>query len=467
MHTPRLVFFSILLLAACTPDFPPPELIAFESDPRILRGEWSGEAVLGYPITPLVYSPDGSRLFLKKAFINAIYDTATFEVATTLELDATAGVSTAQFSLDSSVLATTERKGYSEENVASLWDVVSGERLETFSLGGDDFVGFSRDLAYFATQSEIEDGTEIAIYDANSQQFLYSFVVPKGYAQTIEVSPDLSTVAVFENREGYTESLSVNIWATDTGENLLELSLDPSFTSYNLLYSPDGALLAITYGSLTRIRDVAAGTFLPDLSEAGTPLAFSADADKLVTKANQYVRFWDVQAGVKIEEVELEVIEPDKFGAITEQAISSQLDQVARGVGDQLQVADLNTGDTLAEITLSQPLDLQLSLEATYVDETSYTLSGTLQYDGERYNVQGDVSGGGSQRYLRPTTSLPPEASFRIEALNAESEVRWLLEGLAPYQDTYGPRPDEVFFGGDIVRPNEGWSHSFSLQRQP
>ncbi len=465
MRNYALGLFSILLLAACTPDFPPPEPIDFESDPRVLRGEWTGNAVLAYPVSPLVYSPDGSRLFFTKAFINAVYDTATFDTVTTLDL-ADASVSTAQFSLDAQVLATTERDGYGE-SLATLWDAVSGERLQTFSIERD-FIGFSRDLALFATRSNVEGGTEIAISNTDSRQFLYSFIVPEGYAQAIEVGPDLSSVAVFESREGGAESLTFKVWDIETGENLLELSLDPNISDYNILFSPDSSLLAITHGSLTRIWDAAVGAFLPDLGEdAGEPLAFSADNSQLVTKAGRYVRFWNVQEGVKLKDVELAVTAPDRFGAITEQAISPQLNQIAQGEDGQLQVADLNTGSNLTDITLSEPLDLRLNLEATYVDETSYDISGTLQYDSETFNVQGEVLGGGDQRYVRPATSPPPEATYRLEALDTGGEVRWILRGLAPRYDLYGDRPDEALFDGEIFRPEERWSRSFSLERQP
>ena len=113
---------------------------------------------------------------------------------------------------------------------------------------------------------------------------------------------------------------------------------------------------------------------------------------------------------------------------------------------------------------------MRLNLEATYMDDASYNVSGTLEYAGETYTVEGEVLGGGEQRYLKPMTSPLPEASFEINASDTQGEVRWRLIGSPPSddpQDDSAPLAEMTLEGSLGLAEGVGPSRFFFLERQP
>lgn len=468
MRNYALGLCSILLLAACTPDFSPPEPIDFESDPRILRGEWTGE-VASASATPQAYSPDGARLLVVEAFDATIYDTQAFDVVAELALDEAEFVDTAQFSPNAEVLATTRREAVDEEAFSvSLWNARTGERLQTSSSPFKGyFEGFSTNLERLATISFIE--STIEIWDVSSESRLSSFPVPEEYSDFL-VSPDLTTVAALRlNDRGKEVNYTVTLWNLATRAVMLETTVDAQSLDYDtFLFSPDGSLLAISYGqgdnSTTDIYDVAAGEFLLSSGKvAGGPLAFSGDNQRLATKpaCSSCVRVLDARTGRTLAEAEFDVPIPQAIYGIQ---FSPQLGQAARVSGGRLLVTDFNSGDVLADVVPAGPLSMRLDLEAVYIGTASYDVSGTLEYTGETYTVKGKVLGGGDQTYLKPMTSPLPEASFDINALDAQGDVRWTLEGPPPYDDS----PKELTLDGSLRLPQGvGPVHYFFLKRQP
>ena len=456
----RLTFLFAVFLTSCSV----PEPLAFESDPRILRGEWTGEATLLGSVAPLVYSPDGSRLFYKLADNNAIYDAEGLREVATLELDDEHDF--AQFSLDGATLATAST--FREENTVSLYNARTGERLDTFATEGG-VLKFSGGLERFATRLDSPspqfEPEEVGIWDVSSKKRLASLTLPtasSGFYSAVNLSADFSTVVTCESRYDE-ENVTVKLWRVEDGEE--QFSILPPATSYcfSLTFSPGESLLAIGYDAGIQVWDVSTGERLSDLSGAAQPLTFSSDNERLATQQEGYIYVWDVQTGAQLEE--LLIAEPWYYH---ERALNPQLSQLAwTDYKDQMYLSDLESGDVVADIALDEPPNLRLDLTATYVDESSYTVSGTLLYDGEPYAVQGDVQGGGKQKYLKPTSL--PRTFLELEASDANGEVRWRLEGRAPEydEDNGAVQTDNVFLRGKLSPVEETRSRLYLLERQP
>lgn len=467
----RTTLFLILLLAACESDVPTPERLDF-GDPRILRGAWAGE-VASAPVVPLAYSPDGSKLFSVKAFDTAVYDTRTFEVIARLELGEGEFVDTAQFDVDGEVVATTAKEDDQNRLAVSLWDARTGERLQDVSFEGS-FVAFSADLERLAVSTFLERSA-IEIWDVRSRSLLTSLDVPRGFVD-LTLNADLTEMALLE--EAYSRYV-LTLQDTETKRVRLEQPVSKEdYAEGALRFSPDASLLALTSGfanynepRTVDLLDTATGEFLASPGRTlGTIFAFSADSERFVTHSGcgACLRIWNARSGALLEEVTLETpgnLEDFAYGFL----LQPQLDQAAwRGLEEQLVVSDLGSGDVLARVAPMEPLDIGLTLDAAYVDESSYEVSGTLQYDGETYSVRGKVFGSSEQSYLKPATSYPdPNAWFILEALE-EGEVRWILQGAPPRKGENETGLDENSFEGTAQLPTTSYpSRTFRLTRQP
>lgn len=459
-----LISFSVftLLLAACTPGFDPEE-VDFENDPRILRGEWVGEAT-NFGLKPLVYSPDGAALFTVEGYEATVRDAQSLEITARLELDEGEFIDAAQFNLNGETLATTRRDTLFLEDDAyiSLWNAQTGQRLQEVSFKGE-FKGFSADLERFAVIS-FQAQTTVDIWTFAGER-LISFALPQNFEE-VTVSPDLATVAVLERVEA---TYVAKVWNMSDQTKLLEYPIGSQNRFDTFQFSADASLLVIASGesnlNVVRVWSIATGKFSSDAAEiVGDILTFSGK--KFVTRpsCNNCFYIWDAETITKLAEVDIDL------GFVSSPVFDAQLSQfAAHGPEDQLFVSDLTSGSILAQVPAAEPLDFRLDLEATYGSKESYNVSGTLQFGNELYNIQGKVEGAGEEVYLKPASS-PPEAYFNLEALDANSEIDWLLSGPAPDNRTYGDSPslDDVSLEGDIQRPApQSPSRSFRLERQP
>ncbi|MFC6659991.1 hypothetical protein [Deinococcus multiflagellatus] len=74
------------------------------------------------------------------------------------------------------------------------------------------------------------------------------------------------------------------------------------------------------------------------------------------------------------------------------------------------------TFEGTAQATASQPAEpLRLVTAATYTDEQTYALSGTLTLRGEQYSVSGKGTAGKNQIFKLQTTPLPSSPTWRLE----------------------------------------------------
>ena len=443
----------ILLLTACSDSV---ETLNFDSDPRILRGKWTGRAVLGGPVDTLAYSPDGSLLFASKAMETAIYDTETFEVITRLELseddfDHSPGLDVVRFSADGEVLATASMATDS----VYFWNALTGQRLETLHFSGFP-VDFSADLNRLATRSYYQEGTTLEVWNLRSENDPTSFTLSSD--GDIVLSPDFTHVASLE-RKG--DTYKAVLWDFGTKTKLREFPLNSGSNSGTLLFSPDSALLAMPEGddSGVAVWDLSANEYLPSDATGGTLLAFSGDGRTLVTRSacDSCISFWDVQTGEKIK---------DRTFAVLSQGSSTftfdaQLDQVAWG-SSSLKVLDLVSENVLANLPALRTVKIGLDLEATYVDTATYEVAGTLEFDGKTYAAQGSVEGGDFQNYIRTMRSAPKPPSFGIEAFSDSNDVHCTLSGAPPFR-----QDGLIAIEGEFSCSTLEYIYSSSLTRAP
>jgi hypothetical protein len=91
-----------------------------------------------------------------------------------------------------------------------------------------------------------------------------------------------------------------------------------------------------------------------------------------------------------------------------------------------------------------------LNLVATYVDETTYTITGSATLEGSTYTVGGYAWGGGTAKYVTPQTSVPRSegASLQLKDDSNTSVFQIELSYLKPFEDK-GMRYEGVFHAID------------------
>ena len=146
----------------------------------------------------------------------------------------------------------------SNDNTVKLWDVTSGECLQTLE-------GHSR---YVTSVSFSPDGTKITsgsadntvkLWDVTSGEEILSLEGHSDRVSSVSFSPDGSKVASgsFDN--------TVKLWDATSGECLQTLEEGHSVPVYSVSFSPDGTKIASTSDNTVQLWDVTSGYLLVDL----------------------------------------------------------------------------------------------------------------------------------------------------------------------------------------------------------
>jgi hypothetical protein len=107
------------------------------------------------------------------------------------------------------------------------------------------------------------------------------------------------------------------------------------------------------------------------------------------------------------------------------------------GSGTTREVVDFNTdprilrGVWVARVTTSGEIttrSVTLNLVAGYVDETTYTITGSATSEGTTYTVTGYAWGGGTSKYVNPQTSLPRSEGATLQLRDASNTSVFQME---------------------------------------
>jgi WD40 repeat protein len=186
------------------------------------------------------------------------------------------------------------------------WDLVgSGRREELMTMRAAAVaLAVSPSGRYVGAGTDFGRGghgslSSLQVYDREEQAILrrnwFTDVIPAVWA--LGFSPDGRTLAAGVPRGG-----RVFLWHFPEGRERLQLS-NP-YAVHNLVFSPDGATLAVLTGPEVRLWDVQTGLLRGVLGGEGYPVwsaAFSPDGGLLVAGGRDgTVRVWDVRATAEI-----------------------------------------------------------------------------------------------------------------------------------------------------------------------
>ena len=432
------------LLTAC-PGLPPPEAIDFENDPSILRGAWTGkvEGIAYADVYSLTFSPDGQRLAVAASkgtpYDVTIYDADTLEPSGKLSLGKEEYISAVVFG-PGGTLAT------SGINV-SFWDASTGERLRTLTKV-KNVEAFSEDLTMGATvEQKVRNTVKVKVWDLATETLLNTFEVTthaavdayKVQVTDVAFSPDGRTLAIADNIYGANENYvgTLGLWNLETGT--LEKTFEPRTQSCThiqaVAFSPDGQSVAFNecFADFS-LLDVASGRLLPlsHTIQVARDFAFSPDGTRLVTRRYRddadavVLDVWNLDGGL------VGTLE-DEGGLIAfEGPLSFNADgsRVAtNGGGGPVSIWDISSSKRLATLPKLEPFKVSLALEASYIDERNYAVTGTLTTEaGDVYRLEGTTYSGTGHRYIKPAHAAPTPPRFQANAFDADGTLHWTLE---------------------------------------
>lgn len=321
-------------------------------------------------IVSVSFSPDGKRLASSNLSTTKLWD-----VASGAELRSFSGLTTAFFSPDGKLLATS-----GSDKKIRLWDIASGTVARTFSGLPQQVwsMSFSPDSKLLACASanairlwDISSGNEVRSFIAKSSLRFIAFspdgkvLVSTGNDNLIrtwdvvsgtELPPSIehsSTVrAVAFSPDGKTMASSDNgkikLWDIITKKES-SLYLEHPSTARAIAFSPDGKVLASgSYNKTIKLWDMTTGTVIRTFAGNNSPInavAFLADGKVLVSNQNgKGIKLWDVVSGNELPMF-------TEQSSISSVAISPNGKRLASGSDKTIKVWDIASGKELCAST--------------------------------------------------------------------------------------------------------------------
>lgn len=413
----------VMVLTAC-PGLPPPEVLDFESDPRILRGTWTGSVDLREEPSHIALAGDASVVATAWQSTVEVTDLSTSALLTTIQ----AGTQPDSRLADLSIDGTGKRVAGIVHGVVRVWSVPDGASVSEFdpSYGFGGCVHCSAEVvsldpagALFAVAS----GTsQVLVVNAESGEVTRTLTAAGEQVKYVAFSGDGTRLAVGSVAyvdDTYT-AYYLTVWSMPSFEKLFEAAGGFQYAyTVQFEFSADGMTFAAGTDLATELHDLAAEPTVPRRTgpfEAHL-LALSPDGNHGV-----FVRWIDYSSS-QVEVVHLNT------GAVITSFERGEIDRAAWSTNGAL----LNVGSALYTASDFQPTDdlskgllhgLELVSSADYVDAGSYRVTGVLTVDGgPPIDVEGVVSGRETQRYLTPQARLPMPAMLQLDV----AELGWSL----------------------------------------
>jgi hypothetical protein len=478
-------FTTIALLGVLLTSCPNIENLQFNSDPRIIRGKWTGVAKrncsAGSTTGPITWNADGSKLITgdngNPNVRNVVWNTLTGARVSVIKGNAQGVVWTP----DGQQVFGWSRKPESGR-VLSVWNANTGELVrslevpitvgDTVQIGPISAIStISPDTTQFLSP-ENPTNPRLSILSSNDAKPLKSFDLTgipgaplDGYSLEARWSADGSRVIASGNLTGTISTAGlkkqsspvivipkrfVRIWnantgavlRTWTGAGLFASSISPngtnvilnSFTNTDFTYR----IVNVADGSERALNLSISGPFGPQFTADGTQLLIGSGYGY-----GSSWELWDLASASKIKTLVPANSSSYRSAFSTKGDLTAvaELTDTASPNGPtcsiKLYKADGTEKFSLNEIELDR-YAIQLDLKATYFNEFQYPISGTAKINDLNFTVRGTGRAGYNQR-LQPLTSssepIQPQG-FDLEVLDAGGKVVWQLA-----QVNIGPLP--------------------------
>jgi hypothetical protein len=411
-------------LVAC-----PRENIIFSTDQRIVRGNWAGTAKrVCANVSQTAWSPDGTKI------VSNGKRTVIWDAVTGARVRVIAEASQQVVWTPTSVI-TVSSPTYSEKGaqiVVKFWNPTTGELGRSLNVIGS-LVLVSSDgtravVVNSANYDETASANIISLSDGTKQRDLD--VTPFGSGTVFQIrsmvwsADGARVVAQGEVQKPNDYSLPpaslVRVWQVSTGAIARNIS-----PASNAVISPDAKTLAYSDSvSSLKLLNLETGDVRSLASAQGGLLGWNPSGSKffLPSSDGSATEVWNLGT------LKLEKSIPgggfawNSLGAPADTGVTSY----ANYESCSLKILDLNTLKTTRTLdeTAIDSLEVKLSLNANYLNETQYGISGTAIVSGTTFTVRG-LGGAGSNGRLVPQTSPLPVLPEFLELLDANGKTIW------------------------------------------
>jgi hypothetical protein len=414
-------------LVAC-----PRENIIFSTDPRIVRGNWVGTAKrVCANVTQTAWSPDGTKI-VSNGKRTVVWDAVTGARVRVIAEQSQQVVWTPTAVITVSGVT---YSGKGAQVVVKFWNPTTGVLERSLNVIGS-LVLVSPDgtrAMVSSTNYEAASANIISLSDGTKQRDLD--VTPFGSGTVFQIgsmvwSADGARIVA----QGEVQKLNdyslppvslVRVWQASSGT--IERNISPAS---NATIGPDGKTLVYSDGTFAQTNpglkflNLETGDLRSLANAQGGLLGWNPSGSKffLPSSDGTATEVWNLGT------LKLEKSLPgsgfawNSLGAPVDTGVTSY----AQYENCSLKILDLTTLKTTRTLdeTGLDPLEVKLSLNANYLNENQYGISGTAIVSGTTFTVRG-LGGAGSNGRLVPQTSPVPVLPEFLELLDAEGKTIW------------------------------------------
>ncbi len=453
-----------VLLTACR-NLPPPDRLAFDTDPRILRGSYLGSVDTRQVPTFMVLSGDASKLAASWPGGVDVWDTTGPDLIVSIDVETGAeGEQVGGLSVDDHGTRVAGLVG----GDIRLWDAHDGALSRTFDsgtrLGSCLYCGM-----YALSMSPAGDllagaggAPLVLLFDTTTGSVVQELATVGENTGFVTFSADGSLLIAASTSSS--TRFALRAWDTSTydvvfeHEGTVSHSLSPRFAA-----SADGRTIAVGSENRVELFDVAGGSTVIPIDDDMGRWFVALNADGTQVAIDRSTAATDTSSTFVVLEV--------ATGAVLTEYTDVLRGQPTWSADGRFLVADAKLVDAsdftvLHEFAEGQLHALELESTPEYIDEHRYAVSGTVSIDGSTaVDFSGMVTGQEAQRYLRPQARLPDPARLEIDL----HDHPWRLYAHQPYSLDHGNplKPESwqgtmEFDGG----PESTW-YTFRLWRTP
>jgi hypothetical protein len=451
------------------------ENIIFSTDPRIVRVNWAGTAKrVCANVSQTAWSPDGTKI-VSNGIRTVIWDAVTGARVRVIP------EASAQVVWGATSIITVARPTYLEKDIrvaVKFWNPNSGVLERSLSIAGADLtvspdgtqglIGALENGVSTTRVVSLTDGSTVRNLNvappANATSASYSRFSWTSDGKRIIAAGDIEELKATNSVSvSVPVTPAVRVWSAVTGE------IERDFPGSLLSSSPDGKTLLYSDTKLLNLETGTVRSLNRDPNPGGRPmivLGWNSNGSQVhLTPYGIYetTEVWNLGT------LKLEKTLPgtnsygwNSSGAPADTGVSAYAPNAGPVPDCNLKILDLTTLKTIRTLdeTGLDALEVKFALNATYLTESEYGISGTATVAGTIYQVRGKGNAGTRGRLLRQTPADLLPSSY-LELLDSGGAVVWHVLGFSPSFASIqkGPAPTYDYgFGLGINNNLDGYN---------